>query len=190
MKNTRFDSLQLLVLIPHRDSRNLLRAFSASLFSGGLSGAWSFPWVMPIAALSRPLSGTQLKSRALMLRKTMELSGGKITTGRPDIAALPSDFNNDAVSVFGPTVNIGLSDSFFAFEDNAIIRRISPLVIGVALQQAASLPTCPTPSLSFRAAALANMSFRPLPSGGGAHDNFSFEWETGKLYWLPRVKEH
>jgi len=177
----RSDSLQLFVLVPHRDVRRSLRAWSASLFSAGVYGAWSFPWVIPIAALNRPLSSEELRNCSFMLRRTIDLSGGKITTGPSTVAAL---FDN---SVFGPAVNIKLSDSFFDFED-AIIRRVSPLVIGAALCQAASPPDVnfPVPNLSFRAAALANMSFRPLPSYNGAHDNFSFEWEIGKLHWLPK----
>ena len=181
MKNTRPDSLQLLALVPHRDVRISLRAWSASLFSSGLCGAWSFPWIMPMAALNRPLSGEEQKNRALMLRRAIDLSGGKCTTGPPAVAAL-----SDNVSVFGPAVNIGLSDSFFFFEDNAVDRRISPLVIGAALCQAGAPPDVNPPYLSFRAAALANMSFRPLSSHNGASDDFSFEWEIGKLHWLPK----
>ena len=179
--NNLSDSLQLLALVPHRDVRVSLRAWSASLFSSGLRGAWSFPWVMPIAALKRPLSGAELKSRALMLRQTIGLSGGKITTGPSAVAALSDIF------IFGPLVNIELSDNFFDFED-AVIKCVSPLVIGSALCKACSLPdaNCPAPRISFRAAALANMCFRPLPSHGGASDDFSFEWEIGKLYWLPK----
>jgi len=177
MKNNCFDSLQLLALVPHRDVRISLRAWSASLFSAGLCGAWSFPWVMPIAVLNRPLSSVELKSRALMLRQTIDLSGGKCTTGPSTIAALSDNF------VFGPAVNIALSDSFFDFED-AVIRRVSPLVIGAALCKDGSLSEVNPPYLSFRAAALANMSFRPLPSHD--RDDFSFEWEIGKLYWLPK----
>jgi hypothetical protein len=137
---------------------------------------------MPIAELKRPLSGAELKSRALMLRRIIVLSGGKLTTGPSAIAAL-SD-----IYVFGPSVNVELSDSFFDFEDAVIIRRVSPLVIGSALCKAGSLPdaVCPAPRVSFRAAALANMRFRPLPSHDGASDDFSFEWEIGKLYWLPK----
>jgi len=181
MSNASFNALQLLVLVPHRDIRRSLRVWSASLFSGGMSGAWSFPWVMPIAALNRPLSGQELKSRALMLRRETTLSGGKFTTGPSAIAALSE------ISVFGPAANFGLSDSFFAFED-AVIRRISPFVIGAALCQTGALPdvNCPVPYLSFRAAALANMSFSPLPSHNGTQNDFSFEWKIGKLYWLPR----
>jgi len=181
MKNNRSDPIQLLALVPHRDIRVSLRAWSASLFSSGLRGAWSFPWVMPLATLKRPLSGVELKSRALMLRQTIGLSGGKFTTGPSAIAALSDNF------VFGLSVNMELSDSFFDFED-AVIRRVSPLVIGAALCKAGSLPdvNCPAPSISFRAAALANMCFRPLPSCGNASDDFSFEWEIGKLHWLPK----
>jgi len=181
MKINRSDSLQLLVLVPHRDTRKSLRPWSASLFSAGLQGAWSFPWVMPIAALNRPLSTAELKSLAHKLRLETNLSSGKFTTGPSTIAALSDN------SVFGPAVNIALSDSFFDIED-AVIRRISPLVIGCALCQTGALPdvNCPAPCLSFRAAALANMSFRPLPSG--AQNDFSFEWEIGKLHWLPASK--
>jgi hypothetical protein len=35
-------------------------------------------------------------------------------------------------------------------------------------------------SVSFRAAAAANMCFRPLDG------EFSFEWKLGRLFWLPR----
>jgi hypothetical protein len=174
-----FAPLQLLALVPHRDVRISLRAWSASLFSGGVCGAWSFPWVMPIAALNRPLSSTELKSSAIILRRAIGLSVGKCTTGLPAIAALSDNF------IFGPSVNIELSDSFFSFED-AVIRRISPLVIGAALCRTDSLPDHNPPSLSFRAAALANMRFRSLPSHNGDYDDFSFEWEIGKLHWLPR----
>jgi len=179
MKNNGFDSFQLLALVPHRDVRVSLRAWSALLFSEGGSGAWSFPWVMPIAAFKRPLSGPELKSRALMLRRTIDLSCGKFTTGPLAVAAI-----SDNVSVFGPAVNIGLSEGFFAFDDNAVLRRFSPLVIGCALCQSDAMPDVKRPSLSFRAAALANMCFRPMPSG--TRNDYSYEWEIDKLYWLPK----
>jgi len=186
VNNNRFDSLQLLALVPHRDARIPLRSWSASLFSAGVRGAWSFPWVMPMAALNRPLSGAELKSRAFMLRRA--LSGGKFTTGHSAAAGI-----SDNVFVFGPEVQIAIPEGFFDFEDDAVIKYVSPLVIGAALCDAAlrgagSPPdeNCPAPNLSFRAAALANMTFRPLLSHNGAEDNFSFEWEIGKLYWLPR----
>jgi hypothetical protein len=183
MKNKHSDCLQLLALVPHRDARRLLRDWSVSLFSAGLPGAWSFPWVMPIAALNRPLSNAELKSRVLTLRQTIEHSGGKIITGPSSVTAI-----SDNVSVFGPTVNIALSESFFDFDDNAVIQRVLPLVIGAALCEDGYAPNvnCPAPNLSFRAAALANMVFRSLPSRNGECNDFSFEWEIGKLCWLPK----
>jgi hypothetical protein len=138
---------------------------------------------MPVAELGRPLSDTELKSRALMLRRAAGVSGGKFITGPAAIAAL-----YDNVYVFGPALHITLADSFFAFEDDAVIRRVSPLVAGAALCRADSSPDVSPPCLSFRAAALANMSFRPLFPDGGGQNNFSFEWEIGKLHWLPRVR--
>jgi len=135
---------------------------------------------MPVAELKRPLSSSELKSRALMLRQALNLTGGKFTTGPSALAPLA-----DNIFILGPSADIGLSDDFFAFGD-ALIRRISPFVIGSALCKAGSLPDVKSPGLSFRAAALANMSFRPLPSHNGACDDFSFEWEIGKLHWLPK----
>jgi len=190
--------LRLLALVPHRDVRAALRAWSASLFSAGLPGAWSFPRVIPLAALNRPLSDAELKSRALMLRQTVNLSGGKFIAGPPAVAALSAN-----VSVFGPALNITLPDGFFDFEDDApvtagaptpagvVIRRVPQPVIGSALCDAAS-PPCnnrPAPPVSFRAAALANMTFRPLFSHNEAENNYSFEWEIGKLFWLPAPKK-
>jgi len=40
------------------------------------------------------------------------------------------------------------------------------------------------PALSFRAAAVANMIIKALPSGAAG---YSFKWRIGKLFWLPRL---
>jgi len=181
VKNNCSDSLQLLALVPHRDARRILRAWSASLFSKELYGAWSFPWVIPIAVLNRPLSGPELKNRALILRRTIDLSGGKCATGPLAVTALSNN-----VSVFGPSVNMELSDSFFAFEDNVAELRISPFIIGSGLCHADAPPNVNPPCLSFSAAALANMRFRSLSSRNGLSNDFSFEWEIDKLFWLPK----
>jgi len=200
MTNAGFGSLRLLALVPHRDVRIPLRHWSALLFSGGLQGAWSFPWAAPLAVLGRPLADAELKNRAAALRSLINLSGGKFTGGPAVVANIA-----DNISILGPALNVTLPDSFFSFEDDmsakidtstlvdmskkvdapaftdVVIRRVSPLVIGSALCDTASPPdaVCPAPELSFRAAALANMCFHQL-------DEFSFEWEIGKLHWLPR----
>jgi hypothetical protein len=141
---------------------------------------------------------------------------GKIRTGKSAMAAFPenargatSAFSKNAGSAFiyGPSIDLRFPET--ALPETALNKlsfRFSPLVLGVALVQGAetgtdgqaalhgtaavqkaeagSLP--PPPELSFRAAALANMSYLTLPLGKGAH---SFEWEIGALCWLPKVQK-
>ena len=177
-----------LVLVPHRDVRVPLRAWSASLFAAGLPGAWSFPWVTPLALMRRPLSPHELKGLAHALRKHVNLCGGTFIAGPPAPAAISAE-----TSVFGPVLQIDLPDSLFEPVIDAVLNRISPLVIGAALipipHSSFLIPHFPPPpEISFRAAALANMSFRPLPQGADAGGTacYSFEWKIGALHWLPR----
>jgi hypothetical protein len=185
--------LQLLALVPHRDARLPLRSWSASLFAAGLPGAWSFPHVTPLASLGRPLSDEELKLLARALREHVNLCGGKFIAGPPAPAALPEN-SGKTVSVFGPSLQPDLPDNFFMPAEEAIVEHISPLVLGSALVGGmgsrewgvGSGEIWPTSlKISFRAAALANMSFRPLLSGD-EWDGYSAEWEIGKLFWLPK----
>jgi len=183
-------NLRLLVLVPHRDARREFHAYSSSLFAAGLPGAWSFPWVAPLAALARPLAGAELKTLARSLRERIKLCGGTFTAGQPEAAALPAGADSgEAPSVLGPGLNIELPGSFFEACGDALLSRISPLVVGAALIQAsdrnAACGSQPPPRVSFRAAALANMSLRPLPGCGW--DGYSFEWSIGALHWLPKL---
>ena len=190
-KCQRIDNIRLLVLVPHRDSRLPLRAWSASLFAAGLPGAWSFPWVVPLAVLHRPLPGETLKTLARAMRQQVDLSGGKFITGAPAAVAISANKQNESLSVFGPVLNIALPNSFFSTAADALNCSLSPLVLGAALHSPQSPEVLPYPvspmSISFRAAALANMSMRPLPAGEEHHNCFSFEWKIGKLHWLPKV---
>jgi hypothetical protein len=180
--------LQLLALVPHRDARLPLRSWSASLFAAGLPGAWSFPHIIPLASLRRPLSVEELKLLALSLREQVNLCGGKFIAGPPVPAVLPEIKNTGKiVSVFGPSLQIDIPDDFFTPVEEAVVCRISPLVLGSALVTGDTtnykLQTTNYPP--FRAAALANMNFRPLVSGE-EWDGCSAEWEIGKLFWLPK----
>ena len=179
--------LTLLVLVPHRDARLPLRAWSAALFAAGVAGAWSFPWAAPVAILSRPLSAGELRSRARALRD-FSLAGngnGKFKTGPAARAAFPESPLGGA-AIFGPVLDIP-AGLFSAEVSEKIIRPVSPPVLGAALvwDSGAAEHPVPPPELSFRAAALANMIYRPLGSGG-----VSFEWKMGKLHWLPPVKNN
>jgi hypothetical protein len=187
-RSGRPDSLRLLALIPHRDVRLPLRAWSGALFAAGLEGAWSFPWAAPLAQLNRPLSGMELKRLARILRQCIEQNNdGKLTAGPPSIGP---DLYGRGVSVFGLPLNIELSDAFFEEIRESVTRPLTPPVIGAALAADTLPPETVLPEIfppeifpqvSFRAAALANMSYRPIRD-----DGYSFEWKIGKLYWLPK----
>ncbi|MCL2043263.1 MAG: hypothetical protein FWG89_03890 [Treponema sp.] len=190
------DGLQLLVMVPHRDSRLPLRAWSASLFAAGLPGAWSFPWVVPIAVLHSPLPGEKLTSLAHSMRQQIDIYCGKFIAGTPAAVAVCVNEQKETLSVFGPVLNITLPDSFFSPAADALYCSLSPLILGAALVQSdtphyphgflpAAIPLPPSPPVSFRAAALANMSLRPIFTGT-EQNCFSFEWKIGKLHWLPK----
>ena len=186
---------RLLVLVPHRDARLPLRAWSASLFANGLAGAWSFPWVAPLARLNRPLSTAELKSLAHSLRRlgTREWGVGSgenrgevsppLSGGDPRNAPV---LRSPLTTVWRPSLHIELSDDFFMPAAKALDCRITPLVLGSALAQG-PLPDglSSPPQVSFRAAALANMDCRLQPLDGG-EGGFFFEWEIGPLRWLPK----
>jgi hypothetical protein len=171
-----------------------LRNWSSCLFKAGFSGAYSFPWVAPLAALSRPLRAEELKHCALVLRKeSLKVNGGKISAG--DVTSLPfpgntfgDDFGETGV-LSGPGIDLALCPGELSAGVMAKITGFfSPLLIGACLGESAvcgegAFP--PPPEISFRAAALANMIYRPLDNGSGG---FSFEWKIGRLYWLPAMR--
>jgi hypothetical protein len=186
----------------------LLRRWSGTLFSAGCPGAWSFPWAAPLALLSRPFSAGELKHCAGILREESLTGGknGKIETGPAAFAAFPQgSLPGEDAAIFGPVLNLEIPDS--AFTANAatkIVHRFSPPTLGAALVRysgdastaarnaaAAGTGFPPVPQLSFRAAALANMSYWPLfskevvmPDSG-----YSFEWRIGELHWLPPIRK-
>jgi hypothetical protein len=187
------------VLVPHGESRAKARAISASLFMSGVAGAWAFPWVIPLALLDRPLSPDELKALAIRLRERTG-TDGKICTG--EWAALPFPAGSPAflqgLSVYGPVcrgwspVCRGWSPSAdvplaFSLSSSPSALVFPRAVLGCALIQdgatEGTLPFPQAPGISFRAAAAANMFFRPLDTG------LSFAWKTGKLFWLPAVRK-
>ena len=194
--------LRLLVLVPHRDARLPLRAWSASLFAAGLPGAWSFPWAAPLARLKRPLSAVELKSLARALRREVNSQKRPHTEthgkhGKHEVfkflfspcTLCPLclyEMKGEKMSILGPSLSIKLSDDFFMPVAEAVDCRISPLVLGSALAQSPLPDGLPAPpQVSFRAAALANMDCRFLPLDGG-EGGYLFEWEMGPLHWLPK----
>jgi len=204
---------RFLVLVPHPEIRQKIRAWSERLYSAGLWGAWSFPHAAPLALLSRALNPAELKRCASLLRTENPGSGN--STGNCTIRSLAparSALNGD-VDIFGLELDIHTERLEQSLAVGKILRRLSPPVLGAALvpKTCDECPPSPTftaqahtgahrndvspmvehPRLVFSAAALANMSFEPLPSSSPhAGRNYSFRWKIGRLYWLPSAKRH
>jgi len=190
MKTKKQRAQVFLVLVPHRDIRFILRNYSAALFRAGFDGAFHFPHVAPLAALSRPLNAEELKRCARSIR---EASGnGKITSTEASYTAFPESAHQEGGVLYGPRLDISIPrDSELAAK---ITGFFSPPVIGACLLPAdgdenANIPAPPV--LSFRAAAVANMYWRTLrpydsAQNGGA---VGYKWKIGKLCWLPPVRE-
>jgi hypothetical protein len=178
---------QMLALVPHRDTRLPLRAWNAALFASGLPGAWSFPLLAPIAVLCRPLAAPELKSLTGPIREHIGKNGGKFAANRPACAGPLSASGNRQVYVCGLELEPGFPAAIFSAISEAVITPIQPLVIGAAISEFPSFkPQVPCPQISFRAAALANMSYRILSSGSDGKDSFFCEWTIGELRWLAK----
>jgi hypothetical protein len=176
-----------------------------------MAGAWSFPWAAPLACLSRPLTAAELRDAAFSLRELARGGDGKIRAEAAALSPLPvflfprhADGTPGEPGGWGSLAVYGLRLELAGFEQalggGAASKArywFSPPVLGAALVDAAGREAgmtpgapgpdlCPAPPpLSFRAAALANMSFTPLGAGERA---YSFEWNIGPLRWLPSVK--
>jgi hypothetical protein len=177
------------VLIPHRDSRRLLRLWSGELFAAGLHGAWSFPWAAPLGIISRFLTRDELNDLAHGLREESLVDGrdGKMAAG--ETAALPFPELAADLAFFGPALDLRLPEPLFAGSAATALVHAFPypvlasaIIHDVPSELLPGLP--PPPAISFRAAAVANMLFRPIPGGAVP----SFEWQIGELRWLPSVK--
>jgi len=175
-----------LVLVPHRDIRLVLRKYSDTLFSAGFTGAYHFPWVVPLAAISAPFNTEELKRCAYTIRET---ASGKIIAHEAATVAFPTD--EDGTLLFGPRLEPAIPPEMLCGSESAakITGAFSPQVIGSCLLSAgkdevSALPH--PPQLSFRAAAVANMLWRPMRSGGNI---IGCKWKIGKLIWLPSVRK-
>jgi hypothetical protein len=188
------------VLIPHRDIRKQIRAWSGELFAAGMAGAWSFPWAAPLVCLSRPLTAAELRDAAFTLRELQRGGDGKIRAETAAVSRLPGFLfpphageppgqpgGRGSPAVYGLRLDLaGFEQALGGGAASKALYWFSPPVLGAALVDASGPDPCPAPPpVSFRAAALANMSFTPLDAGERA---YSFEWNIGPLRWLPSVK--
>jgi hypothetical protein len=176
-------SEQFLVLVPHRDTRLVLRNYSKTLLKAGFTGAYRFPWAAPLALLSRPLNPQDLKSISNAIRKSA--IAGKFNA--EEAKTIPFPFGENDGFLYGPRLDLSLPPDFSI---NGISHFYTTTVIGACLLQDGkntdALP-CP-PKLSFSAAAVANMVWQPvsISSEDAKSEAFGYKWKIGKLCWLPK----
>jgi hypothetical protein len=145
--------------------------------------------VAPLAVLSAPFTADELKQCARSLRtlNLEEKAEGRIGTGDMTAAVLRTDGREEGqrgLRIAGPALELAVPAAFPAGEDK-VLRRIYPVLLGAALiREDEGIPDIRIPPFSFRAAALANMVYRPLDS-----PDYSFCWRIGKPAWLPRIKK-
>jgi hypothetical protein len=192
------EALRFVVLIPHRDNIPQLRAYSERLFAGGITGAYSFPNVAPLARVSRACSREELKALAHGLREWTLADGkdGKLQTGTAQSVSCSVGVGRE-LTLFGATLETvcaapqetllpGGHSALSGLPHDALVFGFPRLILAAALlgcgdeRLAASLP--PAPVLSFRAAMIANMTLTPLGCGEAA---YSFAWKIGEPVWLP-----
>lgn len=183
-------AFRYIILIPHRDAGKLLDAYRTRLFSAGFSGAYSFPAAAPLALVSRPFSREELRELAQKLRECTGETDGKILSAGTALVCSPGG----PLSFFGPVLNISAGEWLFPqTAKEKILHTFSPAVLCAALAGSPALSSPgenpvheEAPSLSFRAASLANLAIRPLDSG---EKTYSFEWRIGPPVWLPAFRK-
>jgi hypothetical protein len=163
-----------------------LKAQSRFLFAAGLPGARSFPHVIPLGLLSRPLPAAELRALGAIIREETLKDGrdGRISLGKPVLVPCPG-----FPAVYGPVLDISPLEaspqiSFWKpLHPFPVLTLCTSLVAPADEDRIANAGEPPPLSPSwFRAAALANMVVRPLPDGSSP---YSLSWKLGFPLWLP-----
>jgi hypothetical protein len=104
----RYKIFRFAVLVPHRDIRPALRSFRSRLFAAGIWGVYTFPPVVPLALLERPLGESELKALASSLRAlSLEAGSGVFTAaGSPVLITGPREGGLFGLSFWGLPLNI------------------------------------------------------------------------------------
>ena len=176
-----------IILIPGSDTGKILDEYRAVLFARGFYGAYSFPPAAPLAELSQPFNRNELKELAINIRKLTMAHDGKIYGTETGAS---TGFGE--LSFFGLQLDIPTAEKIYPeTAKGKIVRSLFPPVLCAAIVPSGENPMPKEgPSLSFRAAALANLAIYPLPGGGkGEAPAYSFEWKTGEPVWLPAHKK-
>jgi hypothetical protein len=191
VKSHNGELLRFAVLVPHRDIRPVLYSFRRRIFAAGVLGAYSFPPVVPLSLLERPLEDPELKALAMSLRAlSLEAGSGVFSAdaaGPPLLISGPGGFN-----FWGFPLNIPVPSLPGApFPHAAICAAAAGKDPGI--EREFFLKTEVSPLLRFRAAAAANLAVRFFPGGGHPPDGentppyLSSRWRIGEPHWLKKV---
>jgi hypothetical protein len=108
-----------------------------------------------------------------------------IVSGAEKVLSLDSPEGFPGLKLYGPALELRVEKEDFGRAGEKIISLLPPL-LGCAVLGDQEAPedrgTEKQGGFRFRAAATANMLFRPLPAG---FPPYSFSWKIGKLHWLP-----
>ena len=171
-----------IILIPHRDIQREVEKYRQKLFSLGFYGSYSFPICAPLALISRPSGGEELKELAKNIRQLSLENNGKIIIGSNLQYKSGMICFDDELSFFGPALSINIDKIPFAKKDK-ILSVFSVPLICTSLVKTEVKNTESLPALSFRAASLANLSIQAMHGA-----ELSFEWEISDKIWLSPLK--
>ena len=186
--NTQNSSLYrrfFLVLVPHRDIRAKLKEYINLPNKNCHAGIYSFPLAAPLACLSKPFNTDELKNFAHSLRK----AAGENKFNVNEISACAFPAGEQEITLYGQELELNNKDAIF-FPSSKIKYFFSKTILGAYLipktnKQQVCSGMCARGSnsqTSFRAAAIANMSFKPVKLDG----EIAYMWKIGKLIWLPK----
>jgi len=119
-----------------------------------------------------------LKGCACVVREAA--GGGKFSAEQGANVELPGVEN---LGLFGLRLELDLSKDTVG---EKAVKVFSPAVIGVGLLSAVEVQSVSAlPQVSFRAAAVANMFWRPVKAAE-RESAVGYEWKIGPLCWLPK----
>jgi hypothetical protein len=173
-----------LVLLPHRDSQNIIEDCRKNLFATGFKGAYAFPVAAPLAVLSKSLNREELKQTALEIREASLENDGKITASGTGRILCPEEGLFRKMAFCGPLIDIPQTLSALDSEKTlyAFPRAILCAMLDAGLPETRQIALPEFPIVSFGAAMVANLVIRQLKDGNSP---YSLEWKLGTSCWLP-----
>jgi len=182
MKTKKTKIHKFLVLVPHRDIRIELQKYRDLALKAGLADVYNFPLAVPLASLSLALNDDELKQTARSMREII----GKNKIFTEENIALSFPCGEKELFLYGPRLNIVMPQDSHKNTSKKINYIFPSFVMGCLLKNENNtkfdiLHESPQTKLGFRAAAVANMYWKPLQTDGEIY----FKWKIGKLFWLP-----